>query len=321
MTTNLELLNAIDADESRLEAIAQLAAEQFIDIRGIYCLHTGKKFGTIDDSELEEAIFEEGDCDDDELADAMIVRVVASMRPSPAMNKPDHGTIREMVARRPNDALAYLLNRLYGSRQLLINRGDNWLSPMLNRIKTYNVISHTTLKFRDAYIHWLLELDSKLNLHEVTPPTFEKDRLGKWFVTKTGSQLIDVFHEAGVFEAFESWVFERLHEWDKKDSAALAQLRWAQGNRMTTSAYVRSYMEKPEIANRKHAEEYARRERAKAAKPKKPVSEKTRKQNERLASFLDLMDQVIDGKLDTSPMTPKKSKVVLGGMLFAKKDL
>lgn len=317
---NLDILNSIDADESRLSTIAALAAEQFIDIRGVYCLHTGKQIGTFNDSELEEAIFEEGDCDDDELLDAMLVRVVSSMRPSPAMNKPDNGTIREMAARRPDDALAYLLNRLYGSKQLLVNRGDNWFAPLLNRIRTHAVITHTKLVHFDAYMHWLLELDSKLNLHEVTPPTFEKDRLGKWLVTKSGSQLIDVFHENGVYEAFESWVFERLHEWDKRDSAALAQLKWANGNRLTSSAYVRSYLDNPEIANRKHAEEYARREKAKNAAPKKPVSEKTRKNNERLQSFLDLMNDVIDGKHEPVTATPKKNKVVLGGMLFAKKE-
>lgn len=313
-----------DAAENRKAIIAAGIAQHGVDVTQMYCLHTGKPIGQIFDSELEEAIYEEGDQDIESIADALVIRCVASMRPSPALNKPDHGTIREMAARRPIDALAYLLNRLYGSKQLLTNRGEQWFAPLIARIETHRLLCDSyhapNATVYAAVTHWLLELDSKLNLHEITAPLFEKDRLGKWLVTKTGKPFVQVIHEPDALAAFESWVFERLHEWDKRDSAALAQLRWSNGNRMTTSAYVRSYLDNPEIANRKHAEELKRKQKAANAAPKKPVSEKTRKNNERLNSFLALMDDVIDGKLPAAPVTPKKSRVILGGMLFAKKE-
>jgi hypothetical protein len=70
-----------------------------IDIQSIYCQHTGRPIGVLDESELDFILTEEDiDLDDESLLDAIVVRVIASMRPSPALNKPDRLTIRNLAA-------------------------------------------------------------------------------------------------------------------------------------------------------------------------------------------------------------------------------
>lgn len=111
-----------------------------VDIFGVYCLHTGRKIGTFDESELLYAIEEEGTDSTEDLVDALVVRTIASMRPSPALNKPDRLTIRELSSKRPNDCLAYLINRLYGNRQTLLIRDESSFSFLLERVRVYSVI-------------------------------------------------------------------------------------------------------------------------------------------------------------------------------------
>ena len=144
--------------EPDYSAIRELAISTYgVDPLRMYCLHTGKPMGTLDIDELAEAIYEESDDDElESVVDGLVVRTVISMRPSPALNKPDLATIREMSVRRPVDALAYLLNRLYGSRDLITKRQPDAFKALLERIKTHRVLNDSASTNFAALIHWLL---------------------------------------------------------------------------------------------------------------------------------------------------------------------
>lgn len=314
MTSVSDILSTLIEEADSFDELKAAAFESHgVYIDGLYCLHTGKQIGSFDRTEIQFAIEDEITDSQEELIDALVVRTVASMRPSPALNKPDHITIRQLAARRPIDTLAYLLNRLYGTRDLLTKRnGELSFGPLLDRIKTHS--SLVTLHFSfdlnlTPWTHWLLELDSKTNLHDLTPPLFEKDRLGKWIITKTGKPLIEVLesHEdASLLKAFESWVFDLLGVYAKRDSQATREANWVRGNSLTKAAYIQSWLDNPglarkvEIANNKAQAAYNAK-----AKPGRPKSEKTRKLEDRVKQTLDLLAGVIDGKVDIAPVTAK----------------
>lgn len=313
-------LDQYDASTDRVAELRLMAHESHgIDIRGVYCLHTGKQIGEYDSDEILEAIYEEGDLEDIDLIDSLCVRVVASMRPSPALNKPDKGTIREMVARRPVDACAYLLNRLYGSKFLLTARGDDSFAPLYQRIETHKKLSLADPVMVSTLTHWLLELDSKMNLHEVIPPVFTKLK-DSWAATKTGTQLLNLLNDLSILPAFESWVFARLQDWDARDTAQLKERNWARGNTMTDHAFVRSYLDNPEIANRKHADELKRKERVAKSKPQ---SAKTQLMNAKVSAASGLLDQLLSGALSIpveNLATPKPKLRLSLNLLGSKKE-
>lgn len=300
LSSALDILANIADSADDFDTLKRAAREQTgLEIDGLYCLHTGKLIGRFDRLEIEEAIFEEGDADEESLIDALVVRVVASMRPSPALNKPDMGTIREMSQRRPIDALAYLVNRLYGNQHLLRNRTDDAFSLLRNRISIHNQIAALYENGLDLapFTHWLLELDSKMNLHSVTPPDF------------------DIFAN---LDNFEKWVFTKLDAARMLEVNAAKEASWHQGNRLTRAASIRSHLDNPEIANRKHAAAYAAKKKAAAAAAAgKPV----RKRATQVDQFMGMLDDLINNAGGISePVTPTKPKAMTVGMLFKKKE-
>jgi hypothetical protein len=225
----------------------------------------------------------------------------------------------------PVDILSFLANRIHSNRWLATHRpaSDEILAPYIARIKTHELWTNLSLKGVDTrpWIHWLLELDAKRNLHDLTPPTVERDRLGKWIETKTGESLfyqIDESNHEALLAVFEAWTFARLKEFDARDREAVAQEKWMRGNQMTQPAFARSWMENPQFASKKA--EAAYKAKHKKDSPAKPKSEKTKKLDERVSKFLHLLDDIIDG--DTPVETPKKAgpKLLTGAMLFKKKD-
>lgn len=300
---------------------ARVLEDEGIDICGVYCLATGAKVGTFDSSVIEDAI-DSIDYDDEEtLVDDLIVRVVASMRPSPSMNKMDRYTIREMAARRPVDAFAYLANRLAGGRYTTLHRdGEVSFQPLYNRIATH----HRWSQLRDAgldltpWIHWLLEIDAKMNLHDVSGPCITLDKSNNWTLSREGTSLfmlVTVDNAADLLAKFESWAFALLGEYDERDKRLIREATWVRGNVMSASAYTRSWLENPEIANRKHAEELARKKKGNRA-GRKPVSERTLKLNAEVDQFLHLLEGIMDGTVEEAPKPqPAKPRVLLGGAL------
>lgn len=305
MTINLsEFFSDYDVASLRAKVLESYG----IDIQGVYCLATGKRMGLFDESEILAAIDEIGTDDEESLIDDLLVRVVASMRPSPALNMPNRATIREMVSARPVDAIALLANRLHGTRDLLVKRSEYSFQPLIDRIAIHRQWSTLAAAGLDLnpWIHWLLELDAKMNLHDITAPGYGEHRLP--LLTQ-----VTLENQAELLAAFESWVFDRLKEYDKRDKEMLAQARWIRGNSFTRQAYVRSWLENPEIATRKDAA----RLKAKKAKAGRPAtSPKQQKLNEETNQFLHLLEGILDGTIETAPrVAPKKPKVLLGGQL------
>jgi hypothetical protein len=277
-----------------------------IDIQGVYCLASGKRMGFFDESEILAAIDEIGTDDEESLIDDLLVRVVASMRPSPALNNPNRATIREMVSRRPVDAMAYLTNRLHGHRDLLTKRSEHSFQPLINRIAIHNQWSALQAAGLDLtpWIHWLLELDAKTNLHDIQCPGYGEHR-------QPLLSQVTLENHAELLAAFESWVFERLKEYDKRDKELLAQSRWIRGNTFARPAYVRSWLENPEIAKRK---DDSRKKKSKVGRP--ATSPKQQKLNAETNEFLHLLEGILDGTIETAkPAQKPKPRVMTGGML------
>ena len=316
---NQSALAAFMADTDIESLRAEVLSDFGIDITGVYCLHTGRLVGRFDDFVIQFAIDESND-EPDALADSLMARVVASMRPTPMLNMPDRITLLNLMEKYPVDVLCYLGNRLHGNRFLSCNRSNETLAPYLGRISLHRQWSELADSGVDLrpWIHWMLELDSKANLHDLTPPMMELDRLAKWIPTKTGKPLLHCVtpeNAAELLVHFEKWTFDRLAEYDDRDRRLTAQAAWSRGNTMAQPAFTRSWLENPEIANRKRNEEL-KKEKQKRVRPK---SEKAQALDAKVQGFLGLLDQILDGEVQAP--TPKKAppKVLTGGMLFAKK--
>lgn len=234
-----------------------------LDLREVRDLHTGMTIGMIDEDVFHIALVDEGVLDDSEdgevlaiedLADALLVRSLASARPSPALNRPTHQSLRRLLDSNPTTVCAYLLNR-YRLRdwRKLNHRDDSWFDDMLHRVKVWEKIGFFARE-EDAdrfesiirsLTHWLLELDSKCNLHSLNAPT-------GWFETFLSLDSLDQFD---IFtQEFALLATPLIVEADK---------RFTIGNRMASGAFVKSWFDNPalsqrkvEIANRKKQAEY-----------------------------------------------------------------
>lgn len=311
--------------ETDVESIRQTAlAEYGVDIRGVYCLSTGRMVGTFDEDVIRFAIDEEPSDSEEEIIDGLIVRVIASMRPSPMLNKPDRVTLINLAAKHPVDVFCYLANRLASNRYLSTHRVEA-LDPYLQRIAMHRQWSELALKGVDLrpWIHWLLELDSKRNLHDITPPQIELDRLNKWIHTHTGTyllQLVTPENAATLLEVFEKWAFQRLGEYDERDKRLMSEANAImRGNSMSQQAYVRSWLENPEIAGRKHLAKLSKKKKAES-KPAKPKTEKQRKNDERLNQMFNLLDQVLEGSLEIPTPAKPAPKAFTAGDFLKKKE-
>lgn len=304
---------------------AKVLESDGIDIQGVYCLSTGKQVGTFDESVILDAIDEIGSEDDDEIADDLIVRVIASMRPSPSLNRPDHYTIRELATKRPVDVMAFLVNRLNGNRHLLSQRNsDESFQPLYNRIATHRRWTELAA-IPDfpitRWIHLLLELDAKMNLHDIVSPMVSLDKASNWTLAATGTplfSLVTLENHDDLYNTFESWAYAKLNEFDQRDRRMILEANWARGNTMVRRAFSRSYLENPEIANKRHAANL--KKKSKAGRPTK--SPRTQKLNAEVNQFLHLLEGLLDGSIETPAAPPKpKARVMTGASLnFLKKE-
>lgn len=313
MTTLLDNFFATEDSDSTftLSEVIEAANEAYgIDIRDQFCLFTGKPIGKLNDSELEFALSEETCEELDDLADAMMVRVVASMRPSPALNKPDIRTLESLAAKHPVDAVCYFINRLNGSRDLLTKRdGESSFAPLLERIMMYRRWTQLKADGVDLtpWIHWLSELDAKMNLHDLKAPRVNVDRLNRLFMSFDGVSLftyVTLENHEQLLKLFEKWVFGNLGVYDERDRRATAQANWTRGNRMAVTTFTKSWLENPVIARR--ASEARVKHTAKPGQPKaeKAVTPKTAAKKAKLTSALALLDSLGKSDAPAKPATP-----------------
>lgn len=222
-----------------------------LDLLEVRDLHTGSPIGKIHQYEFHLALRDEGVLDDSEdgsilsiedLADALLVRSLASARPSPALNRPTTQSLKRLLESEPRIVVAYLLNRYHLSDWRKLNhRTDSWFNDILHRVKVWEHLTGLMIReepdeidrlFREL-AHWLLELDSKCNLHTLTPP----------------SGLFDAFHAASDANSFEAFV--RLLESAAIPLIVEADKRFSIGNRMASSAFVKSWFDNPILVQRK----------------------------------------------------------------------
>lgn len=246
MTFNSDLIESLYR-----QCYEKVFADYGLHLDTIRDLHTGAPIGEIFDEIFHTALIDEGALDDSEdgetisietFADALLVRSLASARPSPALNHPTTQSLTRLLKSDPRTVCAYLLNRYALTHWRKLNhRDDSWFDDMLHRVKVWEKLERLTTgadsdaneRSLRALAHWLLELDSKCNLHELTP-------LPGWF---------DVFHSLETVDQFELFVSEfaliatpLIVEADK---------RFAIGNRMTGGAYLKSYFDNPVLEQRK----------------------------------------------------------------------
>ena len=295
-------------DAERLESLKAQALDTYgLDVSGVYCLHTGKQVGSFHDSELIDAIDEIGaDTDDESIVDDLVVRVIASMRPSLTLNKPNHETIRQMVLTRPVDALAYLANRLVSNRHLAVHRVPI-IAPYLQRIAIHRQWTRLAAAGVDLtpWIHWLLVIDANQNLHDVSPPV---DSAGTFLL-----QLVDTDNHESMFKQFHKWVESVTAAYETRQKELVAQQAWAQGNKMTRSAATQSWKDNPQ---------FMRKPAPKAKPGRKAESPKTQKLNSEVSQFMDLLDDVFSGKIKApspAPSSPRVKTAAAFNFNFAKK--
>lgn len=325
MTDTISNFFQIEDKDSRftLAEVIERANDIYgIDITTQFCLFTGKPIGDVYPSELEFALSEETSEDLDDLADAMMVRVVASMRPSPALNKPDHMTLSALAAKHPVDAICYFINRLNGTRDLLVKRdGQNSFGPLLARINDYQRWAGLAKAGMDLtpWIHWLAELDAKMNLHDLKAPRISVDRLNKMFVSFDGVSLfsfVTLENHKDVYSIFEKWVFRNLGVYDERDRLATAQANWFRGNRMAVTTFTKSWIENPVIAKRasdakiKHSQKPGQQSE-KPAKTPKPQTAKQVKLGAALA-LLDSLGKAVETPAPVEAPKPVATTSVVG---------
>lgn len=294
MSAFSDLLESFDDRPSIPELRAMALESHGVDILGVYDFHTGRKIGLLDEDELQFAIEEEA-CDSfEELIDGLVVRVVCAMRPSPAFNKPDRLTIRNMVGKRPHDALAYLLNRLYHPLALKRDFSDTF-DAYKGRIQMYSFVQKLDPSLILELTHWMLEMDSRFNLtlHSHLAVTMPLESL----IAKPAE--------------FSGLVMKYLCRNDEPYT----------GNRLTQVAYLQSHLDNPEIAARK-IELMKRPLRESFTKPRAASSKKISKLQTRVDQFIGLLDGILkdDTAASPGPSVPVTRKVMTGGQFnFARK--
>lgn len=309
---DLSILSELDTSLDLESLRAKSIRERGIDPQAIYDLHTGRQIGLLEEDELIFAAEEIDYESEDSLLDGLIERTIAAMRPSICLNRPDRVTLTNLMVKRPVDCLAFLVNRYHANRKTLVERGRDTTAFLHDRIMMYKRLARLDDAGVDLtpWIHWLLELDSKCNLHDLTPALFTLDRLGRWArVNRDGISvfwLLDELNSKDLLKVFESWVFEQLEKFDARDQQLLKESQWFRGNTHSQPAFVRSYLENPEIASRKHAEQLKKMKSAQMAKKMgRPVSEKTKAKQASVSQALDALESILNGAQQPVMIQPK----------------
>lgn len=160
--------------QSLADTIAQGCIEKHgVDPGLIYCLVTGKPVGeSYEYTDLVNSLVGETD----HLVDEVMLRVLASMRPSLRWNRMKIDTLNDMRVAAPIETMAYLLNRLLMPLASAKNSHD-FMSLHSNRIQLFAKLSESwdnhAKEALDAVLLKLLEIESKLGLlTEESPITY-----------------------------------------------------------------------------------------------------------------------------------------------------
>lgn len=293
MTSYLTTLEYIKTSRERI------LLRDRIDIRAIYCLHTGRRVGTIDaDSMLElvDSLEPSVLLDDETFDDELLTRCISFARPSPVFAKLNPDTLNRLRVTQPRALLAYLANRFYHSALYGAIHKQTFESRYSYLRDSIRLSQHLDIIVGDmhpvdinAILLALLELDSTFGLQNINPPARVPHIATVW-----DRDSLDAF-----IEALQSWVAELRLEAFKRSQQGDAVS--ASANRATRTAFVRQFVET-------------------APKPESKTRTKRLEREAREKSILDTLDAIISGKLFESP-TPvpagAESKPTVAGVTTA----
>lgn len=196
----------------------------------IYCQLTGKPIGRIDSDEL--SLFLVPGADVEQVADDLFVRIIASMRPSIHWNVMREDSLTKLAVSRPNETLAYLLNRLFQPNDYWKRSRASILDDQHQRIKLFSFIESMNIEKRESLYSMLIEIDAKMNLSQQ-------------FIDLRPVDFMLFFNES--FAAIEAFYADCMKRWARQQKAELDSARWFKGNTVARPAFVKSFLEaKPE---------------------------------------------------------------------------
>lgn len=202
-----------------------------INPMSVYCQFTGKPCGRLYQEEIE-SLFELND-DIEAIADDLMIRTLASMRPSIMWNYMRAESLEDLMVKRPVETLAYLLNRLfqpsdYGKLPLAARLDD-----LHTRIRLFDFL-YTQVAAADQkrLMQMLIEVDAKMNLTQQT-------------IDLRATDFMLFFEKA--MEAIKTWHLWCMKRYERNQRLEEDQRRWMKGNTLARPAFFRSFMEaKPE---------------------------------------------------------------------------
>jgi hypothetical protein len=172
--------------EAKFAAIrAEIYTKYNLDCESVFCSITGKPIGCIFEEELE-ALCASLDSDISVAAEDLVLRSLASMRPSMRWNRMRTDTLDSMRVAAPVETMAYLLNRLF--TPLKEDKGYDWKQLHLDRIHLFAALDcawfdntptnpsaeveadvkwHQTF---DSVMLMLLEIEAKMGLLTLRAP-------------------------------------------------------------------------------------------------------------------------------------------------------
>lgn len=228
-----------------------------LDALGLYCSVTGKPYGNIGHYEMVDTIRFVDEDDLEAFVDDLAVRMIAGMRPCMNWSRVEPASIEFARHNDKPGLLAYLIHRANESKTQRDQTFSYIMDRNICRIRSYRAIEQLT-KDIDTFelMQLLLQADSLGNLHRFNVPMValnEHNRIVRCKPNAVGA--ISMFHYMfltaeyypSLVTAVRSWVEDILETIDNETRVAMADARFAstQGNRLTVTAYTRSWMEKP----------------------------------------------------------------------------
>lgn len=223
----------------------------------LYCLATGRPYGLIEREEIEATIRFVDEDDLETFVDDYAVRMIAGMRPSMNWSRVEPASIEFARHHDVAGLLAYLVHRANEGKAPRDLTFQDIMTRNQNRIVSYRAIEKLTDNI-DTFelVQLLLQADSIGNLHRFNQPLVARNEHGRLQrvkkLTLGAAHLFSVDHLT--LEDFpmlvnltRTWVEDILETIDNETRVAMADARFAstQGNRLTITAYSRSWMEKP----------------------------------------------------------------------------
>lgn len=313
------------------QVIEQMKADHGIDPTVLYCLVTGRPYGIVPDHEIVDTI-RFVDCDDlEQFCDDLAVRIVAGMRPCMNWARVEPESIDFARANDKAGLLAYLINRANESQPSMDMKFEEMMTRNKMRIATYEVCE-SLVQNADVFelTQLLLQGDAFGNLHRFKPPTVfinKYDRIERCRPTQGNAvsafepRFLTPKHLPALLKIVSSWVTGILDSIERANKQALTDARAAaaNGNRITTTAYTRSWLTKPvsalsSDAQRRQQEKHMGIRLDKLATAKIRITKKMQAQADVDSIFAEVeaaLAQSAKAKQVTAPAAPTIKKPVI----------